>query len=166
MLYLLIRLGKWVYLYKPHKHLRVSWVDAGLGVIFPSARRSQGWLGTLVEFIRPFLGAAKQRRGPWNLSAAISRGLIMPHTHTHTHTHILHPSQPVLPQDMGRRRSRCLPKGCGGIGVLGGLLSCQLAFSRPLQSSPPEWPRVAAVAPAITSAFPQQKGEAKSRTLL
>ena len=87
MLYLLIRLGKWVYLYKPHKHLRASWVDAGLGVIFPSARRSQGWLGTLVEFIRPFPGAAKQRRGPWNLSAAISRGLIMPHTHTHTHTH-------------------------------------------------------------------------------
>ena len=139
MLYLLIRLGKWVYLYKPHKHLRASWVDAGLGVIFPSARRSQGWLGTLVEFIRPFPGAAKQRRGPWNLSAAISRGLIMPHTHTHTHTPSTLPSQ-CFPQDMGRRRSRRLPKGCGGIGVLGGLLSCQLAFSHPLQSFPPGGP--------------------------
>ena len=61
------------------------------------------------------------------------------HTHTHTHTPSTLPSQ-CFPQDMGRRRSRRLPKGCGGIGVLGGLLSCQLAFSHPLQSFPPGGP--------------------------
>ena len=165
MLYLLIRLGKWVYLYKPHKHLRASWVDAGLGVIFPSARRSQGWLGTLVEFIRPFPGAAKQRRGPWNLSAAISRGLIMPHTHTHTHTHTLHPSQPVLPPGHGTEEEQTPSQGVWwdwGPRWAPELPACIFPSSAELSS---RWPRVTAVAPALTSAFPQQNGEGKNITL-
>lgn len=81
--------------------------------------------------------------------------LIMPHTHTH----ILHPSQPVLPQDMGRRRSRCLPKGVVGLGVPRRAPELPACIFRPLQSSPqsgPEW-----LLWHQPSAFPQQKGEAR-----
>ena len=57
-----------------------------------------------------------------------------------THTHPLFLPASPSPPDIGRRRSKCLPKRCSGIGVLGGLLSCQLAFSHPLQSFPPGGP--------------------------
>ena len=87
------------------------------------------------------------------------------HTHTHTHTHTLHPSQPVLPPGHGTEEEQTPSQGVWwdwGPRWAPELPACIFPSSAELSS---RWPRVTAVAPAITSAFLQQNGEGKNITL-
>lgn len=100
-------------------------------------------------------GGCQVGEGLWSPSAAIASGLIMPRTPST-------PSQPVLsPGRWTEEEELPCPRGVVG-------LVSRRAPALPACVSPPSarlsswWSRVAAVAAAIASAFPQQKGAGKS----